>query len=129
MSEYSNNRENYLKLWKEVQEEPQPDSATEEAAPVVEPSTEQAEAGFEEIAVKHELIEDMVEEATEESEEEVVAEEVLASEDAISFSNKIIKIFLRILVSWEEYLKLKFLTLILSLIFILTCLNTEHILA
>jgi hypothetical protein len=98
MSEYSNNRESYLKLWEEIQnDESQLDNTIEEAAPVAEPKAEETEAGFEEIAVKHELIKDMVEDMTEETTEEVVAEveevkEVLASEDAITFSNKIIKI-------------------------------------
>ena len=91
MPEYSNNRESYLKLWEEIQnDESQLDNVKEEAAPAAEPKAEKAEAGFEEIAVKHELIEDMVKETTEEA--VVEAQEVLASEDAITFSNKIINI-------------------------------------
>lgn len=99
MPEYSNNRESYLKLWKEVQEEElEHNDVAEETAQVVEPENESAEAGaLKEIEVKHELIKDMVEQTAEEAveaveESEVIAEEVLASEDAISFSNKIIKI-------------------------------------
>jgi len=91
MPEYSNNRESYLKLWEEIQnDESQLDNVKEEAAPAAEPKAEKAEAGFDEIAVKHELIEDMVKETTEEA--VVEAQEVLASEDAITFSNKIINI-------------------------------------
>ena len=91
MPEYSNNRESYLKLWEEIQnEESQLDNVKEEAAPAAEPKAEKAEAGFDEIAVKHELIEDMVKETTEEA--VVEEQEVLASEDAITFSNKIINI-------------------------------------
>tara|TARA_Y100001938_G_scaffold143666_1_gene216836 strand:- start:4727 stop:5437 length:711 start_codon:yes stop_codon:yes gene_type:complete len=91
MPEYSNNRESYLKLWEEIQnDESQLDNVKEEAAPAAEPKAEKAEAGFDEIAVKHELIEDMVKETTEEA--VVEEQEVLASEDAITFSNKIINI-------------------------------------
>ena len=91
MPEYSNNRESYLKLWEEIQnDESQLDNVKEEVAPAAEPKAEKAEAGFDEIAVKHELIEDMVKETTEEA--VVEAQEVLASEDAITFSNKIINI-------------------------------------
>ena len=91
MPEYSNNRESYLKLWEEIQnDESQLDNVKEEAAPAAEPKAEKAEAGFDEIDVKQELIEDMVKETTEEA--VVEAQEVLASEDAITFSNKIINI-------------------------------------
>ena len=79
MPEYSNNRESYLKLWEEIQnDESQLDNVKEEVAPAAEPKAEKAEAGFDEIAVKHELIEDMVKETTEEA--VVEAQEVLASE-------------------------------------------------
>lgn len=90
MPEYSNNRESYLKLWKEVQGEELGQTDVEESAPAIEQAAEETEAtaneteaGFDETAVKHELIKDMVEDAT---------EEIAASEDAISFSNKIIRI-------------------------------------